>query len=56
MKNFKFLKTIKTPFESQNNKPLPDFGGLHPDPNLKYQPTFQIPKSPILVPNPIPQT
>ena len=21
---------------SQNNKPLPDFGGLHPDPNLKW--------------------
>jgi len=33
----RLAKELGLPAESsQNNKPLPDFGGLHPDPNLKW--------------------
>lgn len=32
-----FLEELKVPEDCVRNiKPLPDFGGLHPDPNLTY--------------------
>ena len=32
-----FCKELSAPVASVvNSKPLPDFGGLHPDPNLTY--------------------
>ncbi|KAK6456523.1 phosphoglucomutase [Scheffersomyces xylosifermentans] len=36
-----FIKELGLPIESiQNYHPLPDFGGLHPDPNLTYAKTL----------------
>ncbi|CAK7916618.1 phosphoglucomutase 2 [[Candida] anglica] len=36
-----FVKELGLPLSSiQNYKPLPDFGGLHPDPNLTYAKTL----------------
>ncbi|KAF5103012.1 hypothetical protein D0Z03_000302 [Geotrichum reessii] len=36
-----FLEELSLPESSvQNSKPLPDFGGLHPDPNLTYAHTL----------------